>query len=361
MPQKFSRTRMSSLMVAFGLAGALVAIPAVADAKPQSSRSLGERALRVGATGPEVRELQKLLRQVGFDVKTIDGKFGESTKAAVRKFQAAVDLDASGTVGRITVTALRKAASGGAVKTLTTGGFDDSAGSGKADQLGDRIPLRSGMSGGDVKVLQRFLKRVGQKVSVDGEFGAGTVRAVRGFEKANDLGVDGLVNAGDIAVLRGKADTGRRATGAQAPLKLAPGDRASVGADGLAIAPANAPEAVKQIIAAGNAIAKMPYIYGGGHGKWDDAGYDCSGSVSYALYKAGLLKTSMPSGGFMGNWAGSEKGPGQWVTVYANGGHMYMMVAGIRFDTSGAKQDGSRWHAKPRPTSGYVVSHPKGL
>ena len=67
------------------------------------------------------------------------------------------------------------------------------------------------------------------------------------------------------------------------------------------------------------------------------------------------------SGGFMGNWAGSEKGPGQWVTVYANEGHMYMMVAGIRFDTSGAKQDGSRWHAKPRPTSGYVVSHPEGL
>ena len=350
---------MSSLLVALGLSGALVAVPASAPAKPRTAKGLGDRALRVGASGPDVRELQKLLRQVGFEIKRVDGEFGRATRTAVRRFQAARDLEASGTVGRITVAALREAAMGGAAQNRSVGGFDDTTGAAKSRSLGDRIPVRPGMSGHDVKVLQDFLKRAGHSVSVDGEFGSGTVTAVKTFEKKNALDVDGLVDANDIAVLRGQATAGKDAPAAPAPAPLAPGNRAQVGPDGLAIAPADAPEAVKQIIAAGNAIAKKPYIYGGGHGKWDDRGYDCSGSVSYALYKAGLLKASMPSGGFMGGWA--AKGPGTWVTVYANAGHMYMMVAGIRFDTSGAKQDGSRWHATPRPTNGYVVSHPAGL
>jgi len=136
------------------------------------------------------------------------------------------------------------------------------------------------------------------------------------------------------------------------------GGAATVGADGLALAPANAPDAVKQIIAAGNEIAKMPYHYGGGHGKWQDSGYDCSGSVSYALHGAGLLDQALPSGDFM-SWG--EKGPGQWVTLYANGGHMYMIVAGLRFDTSGRQQDGTRWHTTARSSSGYTVVHPPGL
>jgi len=353
------RTKFSSLLVALGLSGALIAVPTTTQAKPRSAKTLGERALRLGASGPDVRELQKLLRQVGFKIKKVDGKFGPSTKQAVQRFQLARNLEGSGTVGKLTAAALREAAMGGASQNVETGGFDDTVGAGKSRSLGDRIPVRRGMSGHDVKVLQDFLKRAGHKVSIDGEFGAGTVKALRRFEKVNGLDVDGLVDANDIAVLRGQAAAGPDAPVAAAPAPLAPGDRAQVGPDGLAIAPANAPEPVKMIIAAGNAIAKKPYIYGGGHGKWEDKGYDCSGSVSYALYKAGLLKQSMPSGGFMGEWA--VKGPGTWVTVYANQGHMYMMVAGIRFDTSGAKQDGSRWHAAPRPTKGYVVSHPLGL
>jgi hypothetical protein len=102
----------------------------------------------------------------------------------------------------------------------------------------------------------------------------------------------------------------------------------------------------------------MPYIYGGGHGKWEDRGYDCSGSVSYALHGGGLLEQSMPSGGFT-NWGAA--GAGQWVTIYANSGHMYMVVAGLRFDTSGAKQTGSRWQTEQRPARGYTVRHPEGL
>ncbi|MCW3011578.1 MAG: peptidoglycan-binding protein [Solirubrobacterales bacterium] len=359
MSLKFRRTKLSSVVVALGLSGALVSVPtASAVTKPRAAAKLGDRALRVGAVGPDVRELQKLLRQVGFEVRKVDGQFGTATRTAVRAFQTARSLDASGTVGRKTVAALREAALGGAAQGLTAGGFDDTVGAGRSNSLGDRIPVRRGMSGRDVKMLQDFLKRVGQRVVVDGEFGNGTVTAVKGFEKTNALDVDGLVDANDIAVLRGQADAGKKATAAQAPLQLAPGDRATVGPDGLAIAPQNAPESVKAMIAAGNKIAKLPYIYGGGHGKWEDKGYDCSGSVSYALYKGGVLKASMPSGGFM-SWG--DAGPGQWVSIYANEGHMYAVIAGLRFDTSGAKQDGTRWHATSRPTKGYVVRHPKGL
>ena len=123
-------------------------------------------------------------------------------------------------------------------------------------------------------------------------------------------------------------------------------------------APAGAPPQVQQIIAAGNEIASKPYKYGGGHGKWDDSGYDCSGSVSYALHGAGLLDEALPSGSFV-DWG--DPGPGQWVTIYANGGHMYMVVAGLRFDTSGRSNHNTRWQSEQRSSDGYTVRHPPGL
>ncbi|MEJ7786094.1 MAG: hypothetical protein WKF96_14915 [Solirubrobacteraceae bacterium] len=154
-------------------------------------------------------------------------------------------------------------------------------------------------------------------------------------------------------------DTGGTAfSSAKQPAREVAGPRARVSRAGLASAPANAPAAVKAIIAAGNRIATKTYRYGGGHGSWKDSGYDCSGSVSYALHGAGLLKASMASGGFM-NWG--KKGRGKWVTIYAHGGHMYMVVAGLRFDTSGLSSAGSRWQKEMRPTQGYAVRHPAGL
>ena len=135
--------------------------------------------------------------------------------------------------------------------------------------------------------------------------------------------------------------------------------RADVLEGGIAIPPLDAPAEVRAIIEAGNTIARTPYKWGGGHGKWQDTGYDCSGSVSYALSAAGLVDGSMPSGGYM-KWG--ESGRGKWVTIYANGGHMFMEVAGVRFDTSGTKRSGSRWQAEQRrPSSGYAVRHPPGL
>jgi cell wall-associated NlpC family hydrolase len=121
--------------------------------------------------------------------------------------------------------------------------------------------------------------------------------------------------------------------------------------------PPGAPPAVGLVMAAGNAIAGLPYLYGGGHGGFKDSAYDCSGSISYALAAAGLVTSPMASGPFM-SWG--EAGPGKWITVYANAGHAFMVVAGWRFDTSNLGS-GTRWTRSMRGTGGFVARHPPGL
>jgi hypothetical protein len=122
--------------------------------------------------------------------------------------------------------------------------------------------------------------------------------------------------------------------------------------------PPGAPPAVGLVMAAGNAIAGLPYLYGGGHGGFKDSAYDCSGSISYALAAAGLVTSPMASGPFM-SWG--EPGPGKWITVYANAGHAFMVVAGWRFDTSALSGGGTRWTRAMRGTGGFVARHPSGL
>ncbi|MDX6720493.1 MAG: hypothetical protein QOJ63_2747 [Solirubrobacteraceae bacterium] len=142
--------------------------------------------------------------------------------------------------------------------------------------------------------------------------------------------------------------------------KLARSARAGIAtqAGGQAQPPPGAPPAVGLVMAAGNAIAGLPYLYGGGHAGFKAAAYDCSGSVSYALAAAGLVTSPMASGPFM-SWG--EPGPGQWITVYANAGHAYMVVAGWRFDTSALSQGGTRWSRALRSNAGFVARHPPGL
>jgi len=129
-------------------------------------------------------------------------------------------------------------------------------------------------------------------------------------------------------------------------------------AGGQAQAPAGAPPAVGLVMAAGNAIAGLPYLYGGGHGGFKDSAYDCSGSISYALAAAGLVTSPMASPGFM-TWG--EPGPGKWITIYTNPGHMFMVVAGWRFDTTALRGGGTRWTREMRSTAGFVARHPPGL
>jgi hypothetical protein len=127
----------------------------------------------------------------------------------------------------------------------------------------------------------------------------------------------------------------------------------------LASAPQDAPAAVKAVIAAANSITSTPYVWGGGHGSWYSYGYDCSGAVSFALYGGGLLGTPLVSGALASY---GEPGPGRWITIYANGEHTYMVVAGLRFDTAGNPEgvSGPRWHVEPPYPEGYVVRHPPG-
>jgi cell wall-associated NlpC family hydrolase len=126
-----------------------------------------------------------------------------------------------------------------------------------------------------------------------------------------------------------------------------------------AIAPAGAPLEVERAISAANAIVGRPYIWGGGHGSWNDRGYDCSGAVSYALGGAGLLGAPVDSSALM-DWG--EPGRGKWITVYANPGHTYAVIAGLRWDTVGEQRGtGPKWHAELPYPDGYVARHPPGL
>jgi hypothetical protein len=133
---------------------------------------------------------------------------------------------------------------------------------------------------------------------------------------------------------------------------------------GVAYAPTYAPMQVKKAIWAGNQIRLKPYAVGGGHGRWRDSAYDCSGTVSYLLHAAGLLKVSEDSGE-MESWG--QKGAGQWITVYTNPGHAFIEIAGIRMDTSRegdphpARGTGPRWRPVMHGTSGYMARHPSDL
>jgi hypothetical protein len=224
-------------------------------------------------------------------------------------------------------------------------------------------PLVQGMRGGDVKVLQRLLTQWGLPTEIDGEFGRHTKLRVRSWERNSQRRIDGRVSRPDATALRTAVANGERLPGAEpeddfSTEPMAATEEATIGPDGLAVAPASAPEEVQAIIAAGNEIHDKPYKYGGGHGRWKDTGYDCSGSMSYAFHGAGLLDEALDSTGFM---SFGEPGKGEWVTTYANAGHSYMIVAGLRFDTSGRADAGSRWHTDMRSAKGYTVRHPTGL
>ena len=215
--------------------------------------------------------------------------------------------------------------------------------------------LREGSHGSDVKRLQRYLDRAGYDTSADGIFGPATARSVRGFEADEDRRPNGAATRYEQRLVRARAAS---ASLEEDPVTEPAAEEAYIDANGLAVAPASAPPEVHAIIAAGNEIATKPYKYGGGHGRWNDSGYDCSGSISYALHGAGLLETALDSSGFM-SWG--ERGRGEWVSIYAHGGHAYMVVAGLRFDTSARRQTGNRWSDEMRSPRGYTIRHPEGL
>ncbi len=217
---------------------------------------------------------------------------------------------------------------------------------GHAKHFGYRV-LRKGMKGADVRVLQHRLSRAGFRTPIAGRYSRRTRRNVRRFQRRYGLKVDGVIGRRDVRTLSRVGAPGA---------DVGPPGGAHLRGDGTAIAPIDAPATVRAVIAAGNRIAKTPYVWGGGHGGWSAGGYDCSGSVSYALHGGGLLSTPLVSGDLM-RWG--YAGHGRWITVYAHGTHTWMVVAGLRYDTSGASP--SRWQRGMRSSYGFAIRHPAGL
>jgi hypothetical protein len=290
------------------LAAALAALALLIA--PASGALASAKPLKRGSHGARVERIQHWLGL------RADGIFGTGTKRAVKRFQRRHGLAADGIVGPATFRALQRAAHRG-------------RGRRHVSSARGRRP--------SITQLQR---RLG--ILADGIFGPGTQRAVKRFQRRHGLTADGVVGPATWSAL-----------GFPGRTTILKRRRGHHGGEGSGI-----PIRVRRVIAAGDRIAGYPYKYGGGHGRWNDTGYDCSGSVSYALHGAGLLDSALTSGGFM-SWG--APGKGRWITIYAAPGHVYMVVNGRRFDTSGQDASGSRWQRDDRSSSGYTIRHPVGL
>ncbi len=214
------------------------------------------------------------------------------------------------------------------------------------------------MHGADVTLLQGDLTLAGFATAVDGAFGAQTAACVAAFQRAHGLPANGVAGAATVTTLTAAV---------QALQTGGPVEKAHINADGTATAPASAPPAVKAVIAAANQIIDKPYLYAGGHASWNAPGYDCSGSVSYALHGGGLLSAPLAVQ-FEGY---GLPGPGRWITVYADSQHVFAVIAGLAFDTADyggpniPAGTGPRWRFDPTGNladgGDYVVRHPPGF
>ena len=289
---------------------------------PQTRASLGGGGVRTAAVTTGGGGVAALQRALGVPA---DGAFGPQTLAALRSYQASHGLAVDGIAGPATRASLG-IGSGPVLRTASLRGGRSGA-----------ARARRARHGGGVRALQRALG-----VSADGVFGQQTELALRRYQRSRGLAADGVAGP---------------ATRASLGLRPGPALQRKRGRGGSNSAGGGSSSVIQRVIAAGNRIAGLPYKYGGGHGSFNDTGYDCSGSVSYALHGGGLISAPRSSSGLMSY---GSPGPGKHITIYANAGHAYMTVNGRRFDTSARRQTGSRWSGSSRSSAGYVVRHPAG-
>jgi peptidoglycan hydrolase-like protein with peptidoglycan-binding domain len=384
----------------------VIAAAGFVSAAPASAHSLGTRALHRGAQGADVSALQADLSRAGF-LTTANGRFTANTAAAVKRFQRFYELKATGVASAHTIAVVRKVDSLDSDATDASSGGSGLTGSqtvtvkvkhakakrgvtndpttllksnpvlapvkqdGGSEHLGNRV-LKPGMHGHDVRVLQAYLTVDGYPTTVDGDYGPSTKSSVVGWQSANDVPDNAVFTYADSRKLRedvAKVESSPKSV-SDPTTTTTPGATATIDSDGNATAPASAPKVVQEMIAAANSIDDKPYIYAGGHATWNAPGYDCSGSVSFVLHAAGLLSESEDSTGLE---SFGSSGPGQWVTIYANAGHTWIVIAGLAFDTAhwgptAPAGTGPRWLTKANATAnlddgtgGYTVRHPDGL
>jgi hypothetical protein len=291
--------RASHTSLVLGALVALLALPGPAGAATTVQK------------GDNGRTVARLQRALGLPA---DGIFGPGTARALKRFQRRHHIQADGIAGPATWSLLRSS-----TRSVSSRG---------GAKFVSRGPV--------IAALQRALG-----IGADGVFGSQTARAVKRFQRAHGLTADGVVGPATWSAL-GIQD-------ARHVLRKLGSHRGS--RPGL-------PDRLTLAIAAANRIAGKPYIWGGGHGSFSAAGYDCSGSVSYVLHAAGALARPMDSGELMSY---GSPGPGRYITVYANAGHAFMTINGRRYDTTGRGTTGSRWQPEARSSAGYVIRHPPGL
>jgi peptidoglycan hydrolase-like protein with peptidoglycan-binding domain len=397
-----ARTRVVTCLASSAV---IVAAGCVAVA-PASAQSVGRRTLQRGAKGSEVSALQADLSQAGF-VTAANGRFTSETAAEVKRFQRFYRLRATGVADAHTIAVVRQVdrldadasdastpsvqikpakAKRGITNDTTTLLKSNSVlapvkPNGGSAHLGNRV-LRAGMHGHDVRVLQAYLTVDGYPTTVDGDFGPSTKSSVVAWQGANDVAANGILSYADSRLLRedvAKVESSPKTVSDPTPPTptptpttptTTPGATATIDAAGNATAPAGAPAVVQEMIAAANSIDTKPYIYAGGHASWNAPGYDCSGAVSFVLHAAGLLSSPEDSTGLE---SFGSAGAGQWVTIYANAGHTWIVIAGLGFNTGHwgptlPAGSGPRWLVKADATAnlndgtgGYTVRHPTGL